>query len=181
VSFFCKIIAFWRTAFGLSREAPYIAFMASALTAANRILEIAKEKGITLTPLQLMKLTYMSQGWMLGLKGKALFDDRIEAWKYGPVIPSLYQRTKLFGSGPITEQLPAPTGDNLDGDAEEILQSVVETYGRYSGVALSNLTHRPGSPWSQFWKEGVINCEIPVSAIRAHYDKLKDADRVTAA
>lgn len=155
--------------------------MASALTAANRILEIAKQKGMTLTPLQLMKLTYMSQGWMLALKGRPLFDDDIEAWKYGPVIPTLYQRTKQFGSSVITEQLPAPTGDKLDPEADEILNAVVENYGRFSGAALSNLTHRKGSPWSQVWEEGVTHIEIPTNLIRSHYEKLKEADRVDAA
>lgn len=171
----------WGCFFGLSREAPYIRLMPSALTAANRILEIAKEKGCALTPLQLLKLTYMSQGWMLGITGKPLFGDRIEAWKYGPVIPVLYHRTKEFGSSAITNQLPAPTGDALDPDANGLLEAVVDNYGHLSGPALSNLTHRPGSPWSKVWREGSTHLEIPVPLIREHYEMLKDADRVTAA
>lgn len=76
----------------------YIEPMRSALTAANRILQHAGEQGMSLTPLQLMKLTYMSHGWALGILGRPLFNDRVEAWKYGPVIPTLYHKTKEYGS-----------------------------------------------------------------------------------
>lgn len=155
--------------------------MASVRTAANRILELSKTKGIDLTPLQLMKLVYMSNGWMLGLHGLKLFDDKIEAWKYGPVIPTLYHETKEFGASPIRETLPEPVGDKLDPRAVEILASVVDSYGHLSGAALSNLTHKPGSPWAKVWDPDRSHIEIPESVIREHYERLKDADVVTAA
>ena len=128
-----------------------------------------------------MKLTYMAQGWMLGLAGRPLFSDRIEAWKYGPVIPALYHKTKEFGSSVITQQLPAPTGEFIDAATDGLLDSVVENYGRLSGIVLSNLTHRPESPWSKVWREGVTHAEIPTEIIRAHYTILKDSPTVFAA
>ena len=33
------------------------------------------------------KLCYYAQGWSLAKLGYPLFDDEIEAWQYGPVIP----------------------------------------------------------------------------------------------
>ena len=57
--------------------------MTSAVTVANKILELASAKNLKLSPLQLMKLVYMSQGWNLALNDAPLFDDRIEAWQYG--------------------------------------------------------------------------------------------------
>jgi uncharacterized phage-associated protein len=165
----------------LVASSPILMDMASVLTVANRLLEIANRKGLTLTPLQLMKLAYMSQGWMLGVTGKRLFSDRIEAWKYGPVIPTLYHRTKQYGSESILDQLPAPMGDRIDPDAGNLLDAVIDNYGHLSGVALSNLTHRAGSPWSKVWREGRSHIEIKPSVIQEHYERLKDSDAVWAA
>jgi len=164
------------SAFGLN--------MTSAITVANKILELANAKDLKLTPLQLMKLVYMSQGWSLALRDAPLYGERIEAWQYGPVVPVLYNRTKTYGSAPITGPLPpAPNavGEVLSGEEIDLLRSVVDNYAHLSGPALSNLTHRPGSPWSKVWVPGQYNVEIPVGVIRSHYNDLKSSKTVTAA
>lgn len=63
--------------------------MYDVLTVADTILKIAKSKGKALTPMQLVKLTYIAHGWSLALHEKGLFKNKIEAWQYGPVIPDL--------------------------------------------------------------------------------------------
>jgi uncharacterized phage-associated protein len=155
--------------------------MTSVLTVANEILDKADASGMPLSPLKLMKLAYIGQGWALGITGRPLFEDRIEAWKYGPVIPELYRATKKYGSGTVTERLLAPRADRIDAELDGLLASVLEKYGQLSGVALSNLTHRPGSPWSQVWNENIMHNEIPRPLIRAHYEKLRTQDVVDAA
>ena len=75
--------------------------MYDVLTVADTILKIAKSKGKALTPMQLVKLTYIAHGWSLALSERDLFKNRIEAWRYGPVIPDLYQATKNFGRSEI--------------------------------------------------------------------------------
>jgi uncharacterized phage-associated protein len=62
---------------------------------ADAILKIAKEQGKPLTPLKLMKLVYIAHGWHMAIENQDLFNNRIEAWKYGPVIPDLYQVTRV--------------------------------------------------------------------------------------
>ena len=155
--------------------------MANVLTIANRILELAREQGCQLTPLQLMKLVYMSHGWSLGVLGQPLFVNRVEAWEYGPVIPALYHETKRFGSSPVSQPLPAPPNDVLDAQTENLLEAVVKNYGQLSGMALSNLTHRNGSPWSKVWQPDRYRIEIPNAIIQAHYEVLKDSPTVSAA
>ena len=70
----------------------------SARAVANELIELAKQEGRAFTPLQLLKLVYIAHGWMLGLRQKPLIRDRIEAWKYGPVIPALYHDLKRYGA-----------------------------------------------------------------------------------
>ena len=70
-----------------------------ARAVANEFIHLAKADGRSLTPLQLIKLTYIAHGWMLTLYGRPLIVDEVEAWKYGPVIPDLYQATRAVWRG----------------------------------------------------------------------------------
>ena len=153
--------------------------MYNVLDVADAILKIAKRKGKQLTPLQLMKLVYISHGWSLGLGRGDLFDARVEAWKYGPVIPDLYQATKHYGRNPIPLQKiddgPVPV---LPED-ERFLTEIVDQYGKMTGTALSALTHKSGTPWDRVYVDGIFNIEIPDQLIRDHYKMLWDDRRKT--
>lgn len=142
----------------------------SAQVVADDILKIAKRRGMTLTPIQLMKLVYISYGWYLAMHNAKLFNDRIEAWKYGPVIPNLYQSTKRFGRGEIPTNLVAD-GPISNPNMEAFYDSIVENYGKYSGIALSNLTHRQGTPWQRVFQPNIMSTEIPDEYIREHYQQ----------
>ena len=71
---------------------------------ANEFLGLAKKEKIEISNLKLIKLMYIAQGLSLSLSDRALFPDPIEAWKYGPVISSIYHEFKHFGRNPIKEQ-----------------------------------------------------------------------------
>jgi uncharacterized phage-associated protein len=151
----------------------------TAQTVADDILKIAKRRGMSLTPMQLMKLVYISYGWYLAMHNAKLFNDRIEAWKYGPVIPTLYQSTKRFGRNEIPLELIAD-GPISDPRMEAFYDSIVGNYGQYSGIALSNLTHRQGTPWQQVFKPNVMGIQIPDNLITAHYQQGLDARRTAS-
>ena len=142
----------------------------SAQVIADDILKLAKRVDMPLTPMQLMKLVYISYGWFLAMQNTKLFDDRIEAWKYGPVIPNLYHATKHFGRSQIPYSLIADTPVSRP-DLEVFLNSIVEQYGHFSGIALSNLTHREGTPWKRVFEPNVLGIEIPDQYIREHYQR----------
>ena len=144
------------------------------------MLREAKRAGRALTPMQLIKLTYIAHGWSLAF-GRDLFEDRIEAWKYGPVIPALYQATKHFGRSEIPMSMVGdPDEPVLDETDSSLVKDVYKKYGHLTGVQLSALTHRPGSPWHQVYRDGVMNIEIGDEIIRTHYAALLN-DRRSAA
>ncbi|MDQ3126122.1 MAG: DUF4065 domain-containing protein [Pseudomonadota bacterium] len=147
--------------------------MISATKAANIVLDEAARYGVQLTPLQVMKHVYMSHGMFLGRHATPLLTEDVQAWQYGPVIRSLYQNMKQFGSRNIVGRLPVSYFDKSEPTALEsgTIQGVFATYGNFSGPALSNLTHRPGSPWSQVWRPGIANLVIPNELIRRHYSE----------
>lgn len=152
----------------------------SAKLVADDILKLAKRRGVLLTPMQVMKLTYIAYGWYLAMTSKKLFDDRIEAWKYGPVIPSLYHSTKHFGRSQIPHRLIADSGLS-NPVLEDFLSGVVDDYGQLSGIQLSNLTHRKGTPWELVFEPNVLGIEIPDDLIEDHYTRALNARSTTAA
>jgi uncharacterized phage-associated protein len=137
---------------------------------ANRLLELANQCGRNLTPMQLLKLAFLCHGWMLGLYGRPLISDRIEAWKYGPVIPKLYHAVKQFRGSPITVTLSAPQQE-LSAEADNIVEQVFDIYGSWTGPQLSHLTHEDGSPWAQTYDEDRLGVVIPDRVIRRFYEQ----------
>jgi uncharacterized phage-associated protein len=57
-----------------------------AIEVARWILHEAAIQGFPLSHMQLQKILYYAQGYLLGMNGQKLFEDIIEAWKHGPVI-----------------------------------------------------------------------------------------------
>ena len=140
---------------------------------ANYLMIRAREHGAALTPMQLIKLVYLCHGWMLGLYGRPLIDEPVEAWQYGPVIRDLYEAVRDFRGAPVKDLLPVPPG-GTDYDAEErsVMDQVFDLYGRYSGIALSRLTHAPGTPWDETWQRFGRNAEISTDLIQEHFRQL---------
>jgi uncharacterized phage-associated protein len=144
-------------------------------TVAQGIMNIADAAGIPLTPMQLVKLTYISHGFSLGLSGEPLIRDSVEAWKYGPVVPPLYKSVKRFGNGYIQGLIERPIwarGEELSNDDRQLLQDVFEKYGRLTGIQLSYLTHRTGTPWHRTYRPDGWSDNIPNDLIQAHYQEI---------
>ena len=126
----------------------------SAMTIARYFIE--KSEG-TKTPMQLNKLTYIAHGWSLAIFNRPLIIEDIEAWKYGPVIPSLYYAFKEHGKSPVPYKEIEKTNSIKDDD-RALLDKILNVYGVYEGIYLSALTHQEGTPWSKTWspKKSVI-------------------------
>ncbi|MCL6584270.1 MAG: DUF4065 domain-containing protein [bacterium] len=107
---------------------------------ANYFLDLAKSKGEKLTLMKLLKLIYFAHGWHLAITGKPLIDEQVEAWQYGPVIPSVYHEFKGFGNQPITRSeidpqllklfdIEVPAIHEDDSFTKSLLNKIWDTYG----------------------------------------------------
>ncbi|WP_158619088.1 Panacea domain-containing protein [Micromonospora sp. M71_S20] len=96
-----------------------------------------------MTAMKLEKLVYYCQGWHLARTGHPLFQEPIEAWREGPVVPHLYRHHR--GQRTVTEW---PLGDasRLATDQVDTVRWVSEAYGRFSAAELSTMTHNE-LPW----------------------------------
>ncbi len=121
-----------------------------ALDIAYKLIYIAQEDepngGERLTNLKLQKLLYYQQGYHLAVFGTPLFDDQVEAWMYGPVVPCVYDKFSSSGSN----TLPVISSDVviLDEDEEILFNQVYQAYREFSAIGLMNRTHNE-QPWKE--------------------------------
>ena len=164
-------------------SAPY-----PAKAVANFFLKRARRRRIT--QMKLHKLLHYAHGWHLGLTDEPLLDERIEAWQYGPVVPSIYCEFKMFGSDPIDrlarehdlrtfESAIVPPVSKSDRFAFDLLERVWHVYGKLTAARLSALTHASDSPWTLAKQADPVglSVEIPDDVIRSHFKERLSQDR----
>ncbi len=153
--------------------------MGTAGSVANEFINLCNKHSLELTNIKLVKLMYIAQGLSLSLLDRPIFkDDTIEAWKYGPVIPSIYHEFKHFKSNPITSK-SVILDSNWENASEPLLEEeedkkiVKLTWDLYKDTSARELitsTHRPGTPWSLTYVHGENNV-IDNALIKKYYDK----------
>ncbi len=160
--------------------------MEKALAIANYFIVRGVESDWPPTQMKLQKLVYFAHGWHLGLYDEPLIEELFYAWKYGPVVPSLYLMFRDYGVSPITNPgricLQTINMGYIDVAPEiseltrlkPFLERIQEVYGKWNGTQLSAITHLPDTPWSQVRKgkpEDARDIVIPNNLIRDFFKK----------
>ncbi|KQR95175.1 hypothetical protein ASG01_04805 [Chryseobacterium sp. Leaf180] len=146
--------------------------MYNSLDVANEFMDLAVQEGATLEPMKLLKLTYIAHGWYLGFKDKALINDSVQAWKYGPVIPVLYDVIRRFGSGNVDPVILSMwKGKGLEKDDSNFIKIIWKNYKKFNGLELSSKTHQTDTPWDKTY-DGTFNKVIPNELIKEYYKEL---------
>lgn len=89
-----------------------------AMIIADYIIELSTNGKLNhkINNLELQKyLYYINARYMVENGGEPLFNDTIEKWKFGPVLPNVYHTYKNYGAGPIEEVSDHETVDISDG------------------------------------------------------------------
>lgn len=128
----------------------------------------AGEEPSDVTNLKLQKLLYYAQAHHLGQHGQPLFNDSIQAWSHGPVVPSVYRAYKRYGSNPVGSVDPNFSWEQFSQPAMEYLATVWNTYGQYSAWQLRNMTHAE-TPWASHFDADKREVEIPKEAMLAAF------------
>ena len=138
-----------------------------------------------LTPLQVNKLVYIAHGFTLAMHDAKLVHESVEAWRYGPVFPTLYYALRRFGGDNIPHLAYCNTSLSgtgigqrlsflegiLDSQAK-IVDMVMDTYGKLSGNSLITITHEEGTPWRKYYRKNRRGIKIPTEEIRTHYQEI---------
>jgi uncharacterized phage-associated protein len=139
--------------------------MYTAQDIAEYFLYKAREDEDSITNMKVQKLLYYAQGFYLAIFDQPLFNDRIEKWVHGPVVPSVYREFKRYGS----DCIPVPDGFDLekyDVKTRELLDEVYQVYGQFSASALRNMTHNE-PPWKET-PDG-ISAEIDCNLLKVYF------------
>jgi len=122
----------------------------STLAIANFFIRKSLKEKKPITQIKLQKLVYFAHGFYLALHEKPLVNEKIEAWQYGPVVPSIYHKFKNWGNSPI-KNVQIDNSENLIINEKDIdfLDLVWHKFSRYSASHLVKLSHEKGGPWKK--------------------------------
>ncbi len=121
-----------------------------------------------ITPMKLLKLTYIAHGWMLALHDRPIFEEKVWAWKYGPVIPELYEKVREYRRLPVSYDFFSDCHEKLDIEQQDIVEQTLAIYGKFDAINLSARTHTKVTPWYKIWNENGKSV-IPNSLIKEYY------------
>ena len=140
--------------------------MPKAVDIANFMVYLMTDSYDDVTNMKLNKLLYYAQGHYLKKYGKPLFEEKILAWKHGPVIREVYEEYKRVEDKPIN-RYDTNRAKVMDSDIKAFILDIAGEYGKYTASALRNMTHKPKSPWAVTEN----NAEIKREIIKEYFDK----------
>ncbi|MCY3998560.1 MAG: DUF4065 domain-containing protein [Flavobacteriaceae bacterium] len=150
----------------------------------NYILHKARKEKIPMNNIKLQKLLYIFFGWyyIIGDR-KELYQESIQAWRLGPVIPMIYQQYKHRRREDIrqeddavylddkTLQLTHAPWDDIDDETQQNLSVIWDFYKKKPTEDLISLTHQRNTPWWATYDPSMKK-RIPVPLIKRYYEKL---------
>ena len=157
--------------------------MITALETAKYLIELAaNEPGEAepMTHMRVQKLLYYVQGWHIGLFGRPLFSDPLEAWKDGPVAPTVYSAVKaVVADAPARPLAPNDFGSAaLSGRDRVFIETVWAKYRKLSASGLRELSHAE-PPWIEARgstpEGGVCDSEITPDSLRRFFGSQPEA------
>ena len=134
-------------------------------------------------PFEIIKLVYLAHGYVLGMTGRPLIMDRIEAWKHGPIIPNLFHALAEYGRKPVlrlyTDETPVASpeinrrrdelAEMIGREDAHIINQVADAHSECGPLDLSGICHSEGSPWDQVVEKKYESKPIPNDVIMAYY------------
>ncbi|KMT32021.1 Panacea domain-containing protein [Melissococcus plutonius] len=174
----------------IHNQRPYL-----AIYIADYIIDLCDQKGIEINNLKLQKIMYYLQARYLTDTGKPLFDESIQKWRYGPVIPSVYHEYKDKGAANIDKKdigfiVRDPkenevanflgcyfeeeyTSEMIIKEDREVIGEVVNALKDYTGFDLVKFTHEQ-SIWNEYKDKiyaGVKELEYTNDEIEQYFKK----------
>ena len=130
----------------------------------------AQEDGDSITNMKLQKLLYYFQGFHLAVFNDILFEERIEAWEHGPVVPKVWKKLRVFGRDPIRMNPNAPEPCEFNDRHLALMDDVYRTYGQFAAWKLRRMTHAE-PPWKTAYRRGqeTTNNEITQDSMKRFF------------
>ncbi len=130
--------------------------MYDAREIAKLIISECVDEGHPVTNLKLQKILYFMWIDWYRTRQEPLFDNEIQAWHYGPVIPDVYWKYRIFVADPIrkTEEYRIPESD------ARLFRKMTSRYNERSVRDLIAESYREGSPWARMGGDSILYAKI---------------------
>lgn len=147
--------------------------MNKVLDVCRFIINYSNKNGFGVSNLKLQKLLYFIQVKFLLETDKPCFDENIEAWAYGPVVPEAYHEFKEYGGMNIPTIHKYKIYNNFFEEPEiiefkediislenrKVIISVLEFFKDYTAGNLVDITHNQ-APWKDAFNSNSKTIEI---------------------
>lgn len=151
----------------------------SASIIAYAFVQKGIDEGKYVTQMKLQKMVYFAHGYHLAKYGDPLIKEDFEAWKFGPVVPNIYQSYKLYGSDLIynTDLILKSVNDfhkkiEFDNRAIDAIEYTWELTKKLTANQLSRWSHLDGSPWAQVYNPNISSITIENNKIKEYFRKI---------
>lgn len=121
----------------------------TAENVAQYVIQHGQQQGTPPSHLALQKTLYFLQRDWLQRTGAPLFDEDFEAWRFGPVVRSIYKEYNLFCASPIHKTFKNTPYFAPEDRAQ--MDRVIHSCQVRSPWDLVSETHKPNTAWSKVW------------------------------
>nr|DAX44481.1 MAG TPA: hypothetical protein [Caudoviricetes sp.] len=138
----------------------------NALRIALYIIRRYMDQVVDISNLKLQKVLYFIQKGFLHRRENPCFNDRIEAWQYGPVVPSVYSIFSASGSSSI--KLYSLLDDNfndIENEDIQLLNEIIDRDLKTDVWEMVRRTHQVGGAWDIVFNQRKERL-IPLDLIR---------------
>lgn len=167
-----------------------------ALFVANYMIEYSNKKGYKINNLKLQKLLYFVNVRNILENGVPLFEESMEKWKYGPVVPDVYHEYKRFGAFSIStdemieeyvEYSTNPFGEISDLEITEyksqnventeLIEDTLDALHNLDPFELVDITHAH-TPWKKDEDrimDGIQGIKYTIEEIKDYFEQNPEA------
>lgn len=149
-------------------------------TISKYIINYSDEHFGGISNLRLQKLLYFVQVEFIKETGQAAFNEEIEAWSFGPVVPEIYRKYKIFGRENIILNInenfriffmepDESVNEEISVNDKDIINRVLEEASILPTVELVNISHKQ-DPWKNAYKgENFLGQIISKESIKKYF------------
>ena len=139
-----------------------------AMEVARYIIYHEEQAGRPVSNLRLQKLLYFIQAKFLIVKHAPCFMERMEAWDFGPVVPTVYHQYRYYGGGIIPFQ--GNPSFSFHQDDQKLIDMMLDDCSRHSTSALVEKTHQQ-DPWKNAYASSQMGLddEISINSIYKYF------------
>ena len=124
-----------------------------ALNISYYLINLSGKKGIS--NLKLQNMLYFIQKEYLNKFGEPAFLEEIEAWKFGPAVPSIYYQFAGYGSLPIMTNEVLTNNIFLDKKLKQLIKKVFNKRKKQKVYQMVTEIKKDGGAWQQTFNNGL--------------------------